>query len=212
MILDVWFIILCLHGRLCTMTPAEVEPGSGTVSFALNTWQLEITLQLRWVLLFCLCQNICCLSFRFVAAHRCFNYTLSITLFESLLFKSETRYIFSAWVKVEGDFRCCAVGGSVSTYMSTITRHLLFNSLNVGDVDDNVFLDLRPLTGQFLYRWTQNSKTTRWSPKERWVGQTSTFVCRITWSWRYTVRLTGYYWQRFHIIVDTSNSGYQQCK
>lgn len=71
MLLDVGFIILCLHGRLCTMTPAEVEPGSGTVSFALNTWQLEITLQLRWVLHFCLCQYIWWLSFRFEAAHHC---------------------------------------------------------------------------------------------------------------------------------------------
>lgn len=43
----IMLLILCLCARLCTMTPVEVEPASGTVFSASNTWRLGITSQLR---------------------------------------------------------------------------------------------------------------------------------------------------------------------
>lgn len=62
-------LILCLDARLCTMTPAEAEPASGTVSSASNIWRLGITSQLRSDLLAFIC--FCFPPFHFVAAYYC---------------------------------------------------------------------------------------------------------------------------------------------
>lgn len=40
-------LVSCLCVRLCTTTPAEAEPASGTASFASNTWRPGTTSQRR---------------------------------------------------------------------------------------------------------------------------------------------------------------------
>lgn len=160
-------LVSCLCVRLCTTTPAEAEPASGTASFASNTWRPGTTSQRRWV----------CPSFGSVSAS-----WLQLTLQHvQKVARTPDHFVWVTEAQLKGIYGMCC-RWQCSHWYGHIAHLRLLSSLDLGDggggmimtgLWSELFWDfLRSLTAHFPRRWTLNSKTTRWSPKERWVGQT----------------------------------------
>lgn len=111
-------LVSCLCVRLCTTTPAEAEPASGTASFASNTWRPGTTSQRRWV----------CPSFGSVSAS-----WLQLTLQHvQKVARTPDHFVWVTEAQLKGIYGMCC-RWQCSHWYGHIAHLRLLSSLDLGD-------------------------------------------------------------------------------